>query len=140
MKHFNKKPFIIFFIVLLASLISLMVYLTTTNTKPVNSYNINDIKQVIVNYIHENGDKRDGSYVLVSEDIEIFEDSWLTVPVTYLNEPPDSYNRNYVFILQLYEESLQVLSFKQPGWFTTEDLPKDSPDTLKDVVLGEPHA
>lgn len=97
---------------------------------------IDELKTVISNRIES--DDRDSSNIQLSENMEWYDDSWVVIPVSLLNERPDSYDRDYLFIIDTRDQ-LNVVAYQPPGWFTGDMLQDEMPDQLKEHILGEPH-
>lgn len=112
-----------------------------THTEPPtdSDYDINSLKHAITTAIASSDINRPERFIQLSTNVEVYDKSWITVPVTFLDELPDSYDREYIFIIRKTSSSLQVVSYQPPGWFSNEDIPDDAPEMLKEVILGDAH-
>ena len=123
-------------------IIGSIVYMTTNNSAKVNTssnIDINDIKSTILSELKTTELDRDSRFIQILTEINIY-DSWLTVPVTFLDELPDSYDRQYLFILKrLADKSLKVVGYQPPGFFNDNDIPQEAPEALRSAVIGEAH-
>ena len=71
-------------------IIGSIVYMTTNNSAKVNTssnIDINDIKSTILSELKTTDLDRDSRFIQILTEINIY-DSWLTVPVTFLDELP----------------------------------------------------
>lgn len=97
---------------------------------------VDELKTVISSHIESNG--RDSSNLQLSENMEWYDDFWVVIPVTFLDEMPDSYDRDYTFIVDTRNQP-EVVAYQPPGWFTDDMLLDEMPNQLKERILGEPH-
>lgn len=138
-----SKKIIIIFSLLLLAIISLIAINIDNKVAPdentTSSYNVSDIKQAIIKAMRSNNDNRDESYVQLSENISQYDKIWLKVPVTFIDEIPNSYDRQYIFIIKADKIPMTVVLYKPLGGFSNEDIPDEVPSELRDEVLGEIH-
>lgn len=106
---------------------------------PSTSIDIAKLRPVITSAINSRSETDRTKYVHISETITTYEDGWMIASVALLDELPDSYNRDFVFILRHEGDKFKVIDFQPPGWFNEDDLPDNIPHDLYEDIIGEAH-